>query len=407
MSSDAEQIKAIIAGELHHIIELRHDLHAHPQISFQETHAVEVICRELSEAGIEFQTGVGVTGVVGWLWPDDPKKRDLPAIALRADMDALPITEQTGLEYASKYPGVMHACGHDGHVAMLIGTARVLAKLTKFLPRPIKFFFQPAEEGDGGAEKMIADGAMDATIGGCDVSAVFAMHGLPTFSLGQLAVRTGPCMAGVTGFKIIVQGKGTHGATPHLGRNPITAGAKIVSALQNIIADLPDKNPAVLSICSFNAGSASNIIPDSAELSGTIRAFSDETAELIFAKIGEISSNIALDMKCETTLLSIYSYPVTTNAPQATALMRAVGQKVLGADNVPEAPLQTIAEDFSYFTQRVPSCLAFLGLCPPNEKTCTPLHNPKFDFDDRAIPIGTEIFCRLALGSDLENLPIR
>ena len=389
-----------IESQQSHIVELRHDLHAHPQVAFEETYASELIQRELTDVGVPFQAGLATTGVVGWLLPTDPAAAKRKAIALRADIDALAMGEETDLPYASQNPGCMHACGHDGHTAILLGVARVLADMRDALPRPVKFFFQPAEEGGGGAKYLIADGALDADVGGCEVGAAFALHGFPIVPQGNVAVRSGEFMARVDAFRMTIDGHGAHAAAPHLSCDPILAAAQIVTALQSILGrNVNALDKAVLSITVLRAGTASNVIPATAEILGTIRSFKDNIAELVKRRVVEISTNLAKGLGCEADIDFFHNYPQTVNDETATAFFHAVAADTLGADHVDEAPLCMGAEDFSYYSQRVPGCFARLGLGQPEPGKNPSLHNSTFDFNDDAIPVGMRIFCELALRS--------
>lgn len=391
--------KQTLASVLPGLVELRRDLHAHPQTGFQETYALEKIQQHLNEAGIEFVTGLAETGLVGYISPTGESEK-LPAIALRADMDALPICEQTNLPYASRNEGVMHACGHDGHVAMLVGAAKVLGAMRDCsrLVRPVKFIFQPAEEGQGGAKLMLEQGALSADVGGIAADSIFALHAAPSLELGTFGLRTGPAMASVNGFRLTVTGKGGHGAKPHETKDPIVAAAQIVTSLQTIVSrNLQSQTTAIMSVCSINGGSTSNIIPDDVELQGTIRAFDDEIAEFIQRKIAEISTKIAEGFGCTTAMEPLYGYPVTVNDPEAAGIMRSVAEDVLGKENVIRDDLHTISEDFSYYARQIPGCIGFLGTRPngtlPDDYP--QLHNPGFDFNDDALPLGIEILSGL------------
>lgn len=380
-----------ISGEL---VGIRRELHANPQVGFGEAFASGMVQDFLGRCGIQFQAEVAQTGVVGWLLPDDISLRDEPGVALRADFDALPIEEKTDLPYASRNEGVMHACGHDGHTAMLLGAAAVLSKFRQHLRRPVKFIFQPAEESLGGALLMIRQGALDERIGGVKVARIFAFHNWPALPAGQIGVRRGPFWASVDGFRVTVKGKGGHGARPQAANNPIPAASEIVLAINSIISSMPvTSGPLVLSVCSINGGTQSNIIPDDVVIQGTIRTFDDNMAAEIKRKISELSTKIAAKSSCHAVFEVIYGYPVTVNDPQAVDEMLAAAQEIVGPENITQdyAPV-TVAEDFSLYAQEIPGCLAMLGSGP-----CPELHNPHYDFNDAIIPTGVELFVKLAL----------
>lgn len=382
---------------------LRRDLHAHPQPGYEEMFAARKIAEFLSARGIEYLAGLGETGVAGWLIPDDPAAAARPGLALRADMDALPLTEQTSLEYASQNLGYMHACGHDGHVAMLLGTAAVLAERTADLPRPVKFFFQPAEEGGGGAERLIEAGVLRADIGGFAVGCVLGLHGDPSEPLGTLSTAPGPIMARVDSFTLQVFGSGGHAANPHLTRDPILAAVQIVSALQSVVSrNTPPHLPAVVSIAAIRGGTTCNVIPDRVELKGTVRTADDTHAGEVLRRVREIIDHTARAMGCSAGLDVHQSYPAVINDPDATAFFTRIAEQALGPKHVRRCPPATIAEDFAFYTRAVPGCFAFLGLRPASTADAPPLHSPLFDFNDDALPVGIELLCRAALA---ENAP--
>ncbi|MEX1090636.1 MAG: amidohydrolase [Phycisphaeraceae bacterium] len=395
-------LQSLIEPELPALVAIRHDLHAHPQLAFKETYASGVVQRELRAMGIPLVPQVAGTGVVGWIVPEDEAAARQPAVALRADMDALPITEETGLPYAScgeDYRGRMHACGHDGHTTILLGAARVLNKLRSRLPRPVKLIFQPAEEVGGGAQRMIEAGVLDERLGGCAVGRIFGLHGWPGLPLGTIATRPGPMMASTDLFHIKVQGKGGHAAMPHLVRDPILAAAQIITALQSIVSrEIPPSVPAVVSVAKFHAGSTENVIPDTAEFAGTIRALDDDTRQLLNRRVGEVAKAVGQAMRCAVTMELTEGYPPTHNDANLAAAVLTTGRQVLGdaAAQTLDRPL-TVAEDFAYYGQSVPACFFFLGLRPPDQAAYPALHTPGFDFNDDAIPIAIRMMCALAL----------
>ena len=289
---------------------------------YEETYASAVIQEHLAESGVPFKAGLAKTGVVGWLTPDGVAP-DAPAVGLRADIDALPIAERTGLPYASRNPGLMHACGHDGHTSILLATARILAKRRNQLPRPVKFVFQPAEEcgvGSAGAERMIADGALTEAVGGRRVASMFGLHGTPMLPVGHVATKPGPLLAGYADFEIRVTGSGGHAALPHTLTDPVVAAAALVMALQTVVSrNLDPTQGAVLSVCRIHGGDATNVVPDCVNLSGTIRAFLPEVFDLLTRRITELADHTAQGFGCRAETTFTPAHPSVMNDPDATA----------------------------------------------------------------------------------------
>lgn len=399
------KLQADIDAILPAIRDLRHDLHAHPQIAFEETYAAEVIARELTAAGIEHQTGVARTGIVAWILPSDPQAAGREAIALRGDMDALNMTEASDLPYASQHEGCMHGCGHDGHMAMLLGAAKVLNRHRDELPRPVKLLFQPAEEIAGGAELMIKEGALDERIGGLSVGAAFALHGYTHSDVGRFELHAGPGHAGVDSFAIHITGDGAHGSKPHLSRDPVAAALQIGNALQTIVSRNIDPTvPAVVSVTLMRAGSASNVIPDKASLGGTIRWFTEDVGRTLCRRITEITEQIAAAMGCTAEAVFTEHCPPVVNAPAAAAYFRSVATDVFGPQAVEDHGISMGAEDFCYFTAAVPGCMARIGLRPAPDQPIPGIHNQAFNFNDDALGNGMAILAELALRS--ETLPL-
>ncbi|MFM9995342.1 MAG: M20 family metallopeptidase [Phycisphaerales bacterium] len=397
---DADRLRTLIRAELPGLKELRHDLHRHPELGFKEERTSGVVRRELTALGVPFKAGVAGTGVVAHLPATTPGGRDAPAVALRADMDALPIAEATGRPYASATPGLMHACGHDGHTTILIGAARVLSKLDR--PRPVTLLFQPAEEGGAGAEKMCTQGALKGAAGGgigTPVGRVFGLHGWPYMELGVVGSRPGPLLAATDEWEIEVIGRGGHAAIPHLARDPIVAASHVVAALQTIASRVVNPVDAVVcTVGTFQAGTATNIIPDSAKLTGTVRSLSPAVRELAKANLFSISERTAEAFGCRARVVWHDGYPVTHNDAGETERFFAAAREALGAGavRVLDAPIMG-AEDFSYYGRHAPACFFFLGLKPPAAASYPLLHTPEFDFNDDALPIGVELMCRLAV----------
>lgn len=389
-------IDALIDAAYDDLVAIRHDLHAHPQLAYEETYASALVQRELKAQGIDFVAGLATTGVVGWI---DNGKAVGPAIALRADMDALPITEETGLPYTSQNPGLMHACGHDGHTTVLLGTARVLNKLRDQLPRPVKLIFQPAEEGEAGAQRMIDDGALTAAVGKHKVAAIFGLHGFPMLPVGAFTTRTGPLLASADRVSITITGTGGHAALPHTTTDPLYAATAIVQQLQAIVArNIDPIAPAVLSITTIHAGDAFNVIPEKATVTGTIRTIDKLTQTAIHSRIREVAEHLAAAHRCKAAVEIQIGYPVTMNEPAATQHSFDVARQLLGDGAVFELPTPIMgAEDFSFYGDHAKASFAFIGVKKPGEKAHPGLHTPRYDFTDEAIKVGVRLMCRWAM----------
>lgn len=381
------------------VVAWRRDIHQYPELGMQEVRTSRIVAEHLRSLGMEVRTGVAGTGVVGVLKGGRPGK----VVALRADMDALPVTEQLDLPFKSvqkamwdgQETGVMHACGHDAHVAMLMGAATVLAKLRAELPGTVKFIFQPAEEGPGGAEPMIAAGVLRDP----QVDAIFGLHVFP-YTAGHVAYRAGPLMASADEFTIEITGRQTHGAVPWGGVDPIVIGAQIVNSLQSIVSRNVNiaEAPAVVTVGKFAAGNRSNIIPDRAELVGTVRAYDDEERARIHERITGIATQYAQAAGGSARVTWGLGYPVTVNDPALTERMLPTLQRVAGPGKVSVGPLTGTAEDFSYFQQQVPGMFVFLGVTPPGqEAVAAQNHSPQFFVDESALPVGVRLLASLAV----------
>lgn len=364
---------------------------------YEEHRTSGVVQRELTDVGIEFRAGLaGGTGVAAHL-PGAAAR----ATALRADMDALPIEEQSGKPWASTIPGKMHACGHDGHTTMLIGAARVLKKLSdeQALPRPVTFVFQPAEEGGAGGQRMVEDGVLTGKVVGAPVDIIFGVHGWPELRQGEVGTRVGPLLSASDRWDIVVHGRGAHAAWPHRSADPIVCGAAIVQSLQTLVSRNTDPlDSAVVSVTVFRSGSAFNVIPDKALLQGTLRSLSEATRLHLKDRIGQVAAGIAAAHGCRVEYDFRFGYPVTVNDEQAVATFNQAAQTAFGADRtkVVERPVMG-GEDFAYYGQKVPACFWVLGLIPPGKDDFPALHAPDFDFNDDTLATGVEMFCRLAL----------
>ncbi len=396
-TTTTDRLRDLIDEQIETLIAIRHDLHAHPELGYEEHRTSALVQRELGDDGITFAPHLaGGTGVVGFL-PGKSGK----AIGLRADMDALPIQEENDLPYRSTCEGKMHACGHDGHTTILLGAARVLSRIAKEseLPRPVTFVFQPAEEGGGGGRRMVEDGCLTGAKIGCAVEEMFGLHGWTDLTLGKVGTRAGPLLAAADRFRITVRGQGAHAAYPHYGNDVIVAGSQIVSALQTIVSRNTDPLDAcVVSATQFHSGTTHNILPEEARIEGTVRTLLSDVQDRARARIAEIAEHIASAHGCRAESEYIEGYPVTLNDPHAVEDFNREARAALGEDNVVAVTRPVMgAEDFSYYCDQVPSCFFFLGLKPQGVGRMPNLHAPRFDFNDDAIATGVELFCRLAL----------
>ncbi len=372
------------------IREWRRDLHAHPELLFDVHRTAKTVADKLKAFGCdEVVPGIGRTGVVGVI--RGRKEADggrAKVIGLRADMDALPIEEATGLPYKSTIPGKMHACGHDGHTAMLLGAAKYLAETRNFGGTAV-VIFQPAEEGGGGGREMVNDGMMDRF----GIEEVYGMHNYPGMPVGQFGMRPGPIMAAADYVSIEIEGKGAHAARPHLGIDPILVGSQIVNQLQSIVSRNVDPLEAgVVSICVFEAGTTNNVIPQTAKLAGTIRSLTATVRDLLEKRVREIVQGVAALHGASVKLRYHRGYPVTVNHAEQTEFAAAVASEIAGRDRVNDAlPPMMGAEDFSYMLNARPGAFIFVG----NGEDSAGLHHPAYDFNDEIIPLGSSYWVRL------------
>jgi len=368
----------------------RREIHRHPELKFQEHLTAGLVARRLEELGIEVRTGVGETGVVGLLRGGRAGK----TVLLRADMDALPIDEQSDVEYRSQNPGVMHACGHDGHTAMLLGVAHLLSDLRRDLPGCVKFMFQPGEEGGAGALRMIEQGLLEDP----PVDAAFALHVDALHYAGEVALRTGPTMAAVDDFIITVRGKGGHAARPHLAVDPVVVAAHIVTVLQTIVSREVDPNDqAVVTVGSLTSGTTFNVIPDIATIKGTIRTYNPELRGQIGQRIEELASAVASGMRATAEMQYFAGYPPLVNHESGIELVREAVTEILGAEAIVPKEQVMGAEDFSYVLQRVPGAMFHLGVRDRSWREPRPIHNSSFDMSEEALPIGVAAMAATAL----------
>ena len=373
------------------IVSWRRDLHRQPELGFEEVETAAYVKQRLDALDLEIHTGIAETGMAAILRARDPQG---PGVLLRADMDALPLTEVEGREYGSKTEGRMHACGHDGHMSMLLGAATILSERRDELKRDVLFCFQPGEEGYGGGEKMIQQGVLDLT----EIGSAFALHLWSPCEAGTVHVRPGPMMAAQDSFAARIIGKGGHAATPHVTRDPIVAAAHAVTALQAIVARNVDPvDPAVVSIGLLHAGTVSNIIPEDAVLEGTLRSFDPEVREMLKRRAAEVIEHVAQAHKCRSEFELKSGYPATVNDPDAVEKVRRLAAPVFGADNVIEPRPMAPAEDFSYFLQERPGAFILVGAGNKQRGITAPHHSPEFDIDESVLPRGTELLARLAL----------
>lgn len=370
------------------LVRVRRDLHRHPELGFQETRTAALVAESLTGLGLEVQTGVGQTGVVALLEGAHPG----PTVLLRFDMDALPIHEESTHDYVSTNPGVMHACGHDGHVAMGLGLAQIFARHQGRMAGALKFLFQPAEEGLGGALAVMAGGALENP----RPDVALAMHLWSPVHLGQARVVEGPAMASSSVFTITIEGHGGHGAAPHLAKDPILAAAQIVVALQSIVSrNTNPQDSVVVSIGEFSAGTTFNVIPERAVLKGTVRSYDKASHRMVYRRILEMVTNMATAFGCRASMETVAIVAAVNNAPEPTAVVRAAAGRVLGADNILEHRTMA-AEDMGFILEEIPGCYFFVGCSNGDPATQFPHHHPRFDFDERALVNGVAIMAEAA-----------
>ena len=383
------------------VIAIRRDLHAHPELAFHEHRTSAVVAAELARMSIAHKTGIARTGVIGYLPATDLANAQAPAVALRADMDALPILEQTAAPYASTTPGIMHACGHDGHTANLLGVARVLNRMI-FRPRGVLLVFQPAEEGGAGGKCMCDEGVLRGQGAGgigAPVGRIFGLHGWPQYALGVVGSRPGALLASTDNFTVKVVGEQAHAAYPQLSADPVLTAAHIITALQSIASrNVAPQDSIVITVAQINAGTASNVIPRDLTFIGTMRTIRKETRELGRKRFFEIAQQTAAAFDCRAEIDWEEGYPVTHNDPALTEQFFRVAEKALGAARVQLIPSPTMGgEDFSYYGHHVPACFFVLGVKPPERDKYPSLHQPEFDFNDDALATGIEVMVRLAV----------
>ncbi len=385
---------APIVGYSAEMAQIRRTIHAHPELCYEEVQTAALVAQQLEKWGIPLIRGLATTGVVGII-----KKGSSPrAIGLRADMDALPMQEINTFAHASKHAGKMHACGHDGHTAMLLTVARYLQEEAQF-DGTVYLVFQPAEEGGGGARRMIAEGLFEQ----CPMEAIYGMHNWPGIPVGSFGLTPGPMMGSSNEFDLVIRGKGAHAAQPHKGIDPVMCAVQIAQAWQTILTR--NKNPldaAVISLTQINAGSATNVIPDEARMQGTVRTFSLEVLDLIERRMGEIARHTAEAFEASADFQFRRNYPPLINHEKETLFAASVLQGLVGAERVDLRTEPTMgAEDFAYFLQHKPGCYIFIGNGEGSHRDaghglgpCN-LHNASYDFNDELLPIGASFWVRL------------
>ena len=384
--------------EIHQwIVEKRRTIHRHPELMYEEFETSKLVQNTLKELEIPYKKDIAITGVVGTIGNGNG-----PCIALRADMDALPIHEETDIDFKSEIDGKMHACGHDCHTAMLLGAARVLKENEHKINGTIKLIFQPAEEGGAGGKMMREQGVLLEP----KVQQIFALHVAGTIPVGTLASKEGTLLAATSSIKILVKGKGGHAAAPHHTNDPVVTGSKIVVELQTLVSrELNPLEPGVISITMANAGSAFNVIPSTMELQGTIRSLTIEGVTNLQKRVKEVAQSIALANRCEAEVsFPGNDYPPTINDAGCWQLGKSAAKEILGEENLIEMPDPIMGgEDFAYYTEEVPGCFSFLGVGNPDIDAVYDVHHPMFKVDETALSLGTAIHVNTALKA-LKNL---
>jgi len=372
-------------GEM--IVALRRDIHCEPELGFDTEKTAGKVLAALDGLPLDIRTGVAENGVVATLKGEGAG----PTVGLRADMDALPILEETGLPFASEVDGTMHACGHDGHTSMLVGAAHALSGMRERMNGTVKFFFQPAEEGGGGGKIMVEEGVAD------DVASIFALHLWPGLPFGKAATKAGPIMAAADAFEMTVRGAGGHGAMPHLTADAITMAAQIVTALQTVVSrEVDPVEPAVLTVGEIGAGTAFNIIPETARLGGTVRTLNEDLRRRMPERIEHIARGVAQGMRGDAEIDYEFSYPVTMNDEGAANRALSVIGELFGEENKLELPNPSMgAEDFAFFLQKIPGAFIWLGV----GQDISGLHTSTFAFDEEILPLGSALLTALALES--------
>jgi amidohydrolase len=369
------------------IVALRRDIHREPELGFDTERTAEKVLAALDGLPLDIETGVAENGIVAML----EGEREGRTVALRADMDALPIQEETGLPFASEIEGRMHACGHDGHTGMLVGAAHALSGMRDRLGGSVKFIFQPAEEGGGGGKVMVDEGVVG------DVSSIFALHLWPGLPFGKVATKAGPIMAAADAFEMEIRGSGGHGAMPHLAADAVVIAAQVVMALQTVVSrEVDPVEPAVLTVGEIGAGTAFNIIPEMARLGGTVRTLNPDLRKRMPGRMEAVARGVAQGMRGDANLDYDFSYPVTVNDEGSAGYALGVAEDLFGAQSVQELPNPSMtAEDFAFYLEKVPGAFIWLGV----GEDISGLHTPQFAFDEEILPRGSALLAALALES--------
>jgi amidohydrolase len=368
---------------------LRRDFHQHPELGFEEVRTAGIVAAELNKLGLEVLTGVGKTGVVGLLETDKPG----PVLLLRFDMDALPINEATGAEYSSRTPDVMHACGHDGHTAIGLTVAHLLHDSRESLAGTVKLVFQPAEEIVRGARLMIADGVLEAPT----VDMALALHLWNYKPVGWFGVAQGPTMAAASTFHLRIEGRGGHGASPHLAADPIMAAAQVISAFQTIVSrNIPPLEPAVVSITQIHAGEGYNVLPAFLEMGGTVRSYSERIHTKLLDRVRAVAQGVAESLGCQIDYQIVASTPAVINDPLLASQVREVVREIYPEGDL-DTGYQTMgSEDMAEMMQTIPGCYFFVGSANPEVNLAAPHHHPKFDFDETVLPRAAGLMATIA-----------
>jgi len=373
------------------IVDLRRDIHREPELGFDTERTAQKVLAALDGLPLDIETGVAENGIVATL-----RGGEGPTVALRADMDALPIQEETGLPFASEIEGRMHACGHDGHTGMLVGAAHTLSGMQDRLSGTVKFVFQPAEEGGGGGKVMVDEGVVE------DVSSIFALHLWPGLPFGKVATKAGPIMAAADAFEMEIIGSGGHGAMPHLAADAVVIAAQVVTVLQTVVSrEVDPVEPAVLTVGEIGAGTAFNIIPEKARLGGTVRTLNSDLRERMPGRIEAVARGVAKGMRGDANLDYAFSYPVTVNDEGAAGYALGVARDLFGAQSVQELPNPSMtAEDFAFYLEKVPGAFIWLGL----GEDISGLHTSRFAFDEEVLSRGSALLAALALEATSQHV---
>jgi amidohydrolase len=375
------------------VIELRHRLHQIPELGYEEFKTAAAIREELDRLGIAHIDGVPDAPTATIVWIGDTAK---PCVALRADIDALPIVERTGLPYSSTHSGVMHACGHDGHTATLLGVAGILKQIADELPVCVKLFWQPAEEGGGGGERLVEAGILDGRLGP-KVRAVFGLHGWPGLKVGTVATKAGTLLAATDTFAATFVGRGCHGAFPHMGIDPVVTACEAVINLQQFVSrEFDPTDSAVVTVAKIHGGTATNVIPDETVIEGTARTLNEPARRRIRDSIERRCSGIAQANQCELRFEWIEGYPPTVNDPAMADYVAKIAKQTFGPDRYFPVPRPSMGgEDFAYYLEKVPGCFFLVGVEPLDRPAYPPLHSDRYDFTDGSLEIGMRMFVEL------------